>query len=102
VGAGNDGFAKAPAGIATASSMPLVYVSYDKRRLSPTKDCGLYAFLLDVVTKRFCLVRFKTNENAAMTSSVLRPVLDLIEDQLEPQQADLKHKRSAVFLMIPI
>ena len=48
------------------------------------------------------LFRVQPNKNAAVPSAVLGPFLNLIQDELEPEQTDLKHEWPLLDLMIPI
>ncbi len=79
-----------------------VHVPDDKSRRPPMKEVRLYAFCADVLAQYRCLVVFKTDKSAAMSCAVFGPILNLIEDELESKQTDLKNERAAFDLMIPI
>jgi len=56
----------------------------------------------DVLAPHGYLVVIKTNKNAAMSRTIFGPVFNLVEDELESKQTDLKNERAAFDLMIPI
>ncbi len=61
----------------------------------------LNGLLLDMLTQRGGLVGVKSDKSPAVSGAFLGPMLDLIQDELEPEQADLKYEGAAFHLMIP-
>ena len=63
---------------------------------------GLNACGQNMFAKRLALIVFKADKDSTMASPGLGPVADLIEDQLETEQADLTHSCPTLFLNVPI
>jgi hypothetical protein len=51
---------------------------------------------------RLDLIVLKADKDSTMASPGLGPVADLVEDQLETEQADLTHSCPTLFLKVPI
>ncbi len=62
----------------------------------------LNTLLIDMLTQCGCLFGVKSDKSPAMSGAILSPVLDSIQDEFKPEEADLKHKGPAFHLMIPI
>ena len=58
-------------------------------RSSPLMALGLNARCQNMFAQRLTLIVFKADKDSTMACPALGPVADLIEDQLETEQADL-------------
>src|SRR5687767_2201524 len=84
-----------------------VQVSDHESRPSPLDTKGLDASVRDVLAHRLPLIVLEADEDSAMASPRSGPLANLIENQLEAEQAHLKHpvpgvpvEREAEFLRV--
>src|SRR5213592_1422090 len=70
----------------------LIQISNDQRWAAPLDDLCLDRLLPDMPTKSANLVVLESDKHAAVTRPIFGLWPSLIQDQLESEQADLKHE----------